>query len=93
MKQDNLNLVRDEQGRVRSINHNQAPVTLAAATPRELAQAYVREAADVYDFKTDQLGSLDAELRENLNWQEGASFRLVQEKKAKSPMRVTGKPL
>jgi hypothetical protein len=82
MKQDNLNLVRDEKERVRAINHNQAPVTLAAATPRELAQAYLREVADVYDINTDQMGTLDLELRGDLDLDETASFRLEQEKQA-----------
>jgi len=82
MKQDNLNLVRDEKERVRAINHNQAPVTLAAATPKELAQAYLREVADVYDINTDQMGTLDLKLRGDLDLDETASFRLELEKQA-----------
>ena len=82
MKQDNLNLVRDEQERVRAINHNQAPVTLDAATPRELGQAYLREVADIYQINTDQMGNLDAELQGDVDLEEQASFRWDQEKEA-----------
>jgi hypothetical protein len=80
MRKENLNFVADERDRVRAINHNQAPFRSNADTPRELAEAYLREAAEIYEIDTTLMGALDARLSGDLNLDERASFRLEQEK-------------
>src|SRR5690349_5866671 len=70
---------RDEQNRVRSLNHNQQPVSLGATTPQQLAQAYAKAVADIYGIADAELLNLSLHAEKSLV-EEGASFRLLQEK-------------
>src|SRR5262245_32348231 len=79
MIRDEFIVERNDQNRVRLINHNQKPVSLHAATPQQLAQVYVKEVADVYEIDDAQLSNLSLRPEKSLV-DEKASFRLLQEK-------------
>ncbi len=74
--QDNLNLSRDENQRVRIINHNQEPVSIRGAeTPERLAEAYFNEVAKIYDIDDLELKSVNLKPTRNLV-DEKAAFRI-----------------
>lgn len=79
MIQNEFNLGRNDQGRVRLINHNQSPVSLDGTTPQQVAQAYVREVADIYEIDSAQLSDLSVHPEKGII-DERASFRLLEEK-------------
>jgi hypothetical protein len=79
MKPDEFLVERNEQNRVRLINHNQSPVSLDAATPQQLAQAYVKQVADLYEIDAAELSDVTLQPEATLI-DEKASFRLLQEK-------------
>ena len=79
MIRDEFIVERNDQNRVRLINHNQKPVALDAATPQQLAQAYIKEVADIYEINDAQLSHLSLRPERSLV-DEKSSFRLLQEK-------------
>lgn len=77
--QNELNVRKDEQNRVRLINHNQSPVSLEATTPQQLAQAYINHVASIYEIDETQLSNLSLHLEKDMI-NETSSFRFLEEK-------------
>jgi zinc metalloprotease ZmpB len=78
--QDKQNQWRDENQKVRILNHNQDPVYIEAESPREVAVKYISEIADIYEINAEQLKKLESHV-ETRPIDEKASFRLDIERK------------
>ncbi|HEY4323532.1 MAG TPA: hypothetical protein VGN20_06085 [Mucilaginibacter sp.] len=75
----NASALRDDRQRIRLINHNHEPLALEAATPQQLAQAYIKHVANIYEINAAMLSNLPLQLESEMT-DETASFRFLEEK-------------
>src|SRR4030042_4812133 len=76
---EHIQVNRDENKKVRILNHNQKPISLKAETPQQLARLYLEEAAKIYDIPSEQLLNLPLHLKNEIT-DEKSSFRFNSEK-------------
>ncbi len=80
----NVHVGRDDEGRIRVLRHPREPFSaeqagLAEASPRELADAYVRAVLPMYDLSDEHVADLSAPVRRQ-PVEEGVRLKIDQEK-------------
>lgn len=80
-----VNVVRDQAGRIRQLSHLQQPYVAAEAlvvSPRTLVASYLDDVADLYQVPAGALATLHEPLDHQLRPDEDNRLRLLKERSA-----------